>query len=124
MTVTHADPATQPLPEGIVQELAEFEEHIKEFRRGDINATGAVDVTDAVNTIDYLFRGTFAPACSDAADSNDDGELDVADPVWLLNDLFSGGPDVPPPGKEDCGSDPTEDDLGCDDYPGELCGDG
>ena len=37
MTVTtHADPATQPLPEGIIQELAEFEEHIKEFRRGEI----------------------------------------------------------------------------------------
>src|SRR5882672_703249 len=33
---THADPATQPLPEGIIQELAEFEEHIKEFRRGEI----------------------------------------------------------------------------------------
>ena len=37
MTVTgHADPATQPLPEAILQELAELEEHIKEFRRGDI----------------------------------------------------------------------------------------
>ncbi len=36
MTVTHADPATQPLPEGILQELAELEEHIKEFRRGEI----------------------------------------------------------------------------------------
>lgn len=37
MTMTgHADPATQPLPEGILQELAELEEHIKEFRRGDI----------------------------------------------------------------------------------------
>ena len=37
MTVIgHADPATQPLPEGIIQELAEFEEHIKEFRRGEI----------------------------------------------------------------------------------------
>ena len=37
MTVTsHADPATQDLPEGIIQELAEFEEHIKEFRRGEI----------------------------------------------------------------------------------------
>jgi len=36
MTVTSHDPATQPLPEGIVQELAELEEHIKEFRRGDI----------------------------------------------------------------------------------------
>jgi sulfite reductase (ferredoxin) len=37
MTVTsHADPATQPLPEGIVRELAEYEEYIKEYRRGEI----------------------------------------------------------------------------------------
>jgi sulfite reductase (ferredoxin) len=34
--ISHPDPATQPLPEGIVQELAEYEEYIREYRRGEI----------------------------------------------------------------------------------------
>ena len=37
MTVIgHAEPGIGSLPEGILGELAEFEEHIKEYRRGEI----------------------------------------------------------------------------------------
>src|SRR6185436_6181336 len=43
------------------------------FRRGDTNADAHVDVSDSIATLGYLFLGSGAPACLDAADANDDG---------------------------------------------------
>ncbi|MBI4604351.1 MAG: hypothetical protein HY721_20520, partial [Planctomycetes bacterium] len=54
------------------------------FRRGDFDRNGAVDITDAVASAGYLFRSGRAPTCQDAADGNDDGVLDVSDPIYLL----------------------------------------
>jgi sulfite reductase (ferredoxin) len=34
--ISHAEPGTGSLPEGIIGELAEFEKHIKEYRRGEL----------------------------------------------------------------------------------------
>ena len=48
-------------------------------------------------------------------DANDDGALDISDPVTALGYLFLGG--APPPAQSsDCGHDPTEDDLSCTQY--------
>ena len=49
-------------------------------------------------------------------DCNDDGGTNVADAVYLLNNLFiPGSAPIPAPGTNlDCGPDPTEDDLECD----------
>ncbi len=49
--------------------------------------------------------------CLDAQDTNDDGEVNVADPLYSLAYIFTEGlaPPVPFPG---CGSDPTADALG------------
>lgn len=86
------------------------------FRRGDSNADGAADLSDAVFTLLHLFSGGEAPACLDAADSDDSGSLDISDPVYLLNYLFVGGPPPANPFPE-CGPDPTpDDDLGCASY--------
>ena len=52
------------------------------------------------------------PSCRKAADANDSGTIDIADPVFLLNALFSGGPS-PPATFAECGPDPTIDDLTC-----------
>jgi len=49
--------------------------------------------------------------CQDAADSNDDGVLDISDPTYTLNHLFLGGPAPPAPWYVGCGEDPTEDAL-------------
>jgi hypothetical protein len=51
------------------------------------------------------------PPCRDAADANDDGKIDISDPIRILRHLFQGGePPAPPfPGP---GPDPTADDLG------------
>jgi len=43
---------------------------------------------------------------------NDSGKIDVADSVYLLGYLFTGGPPPPPP-FPDAGPDPTPDDLEC-----------
>jgi L-ascorbate metabolism protein UlaG (beta-lactamase superfamily) len=58
------------------------------------------------------FLGTECAACADAADVDDDGASNITDPIYLLNFLFTGGPDPAAPGGA-CGPDPTPDDLGC-----------
>jgi hypothetical protein len=42
---------------------------------------------------------------------NDDGTLNISDPITLLLHLFVGGGPLPAPA--DCGPDPTSDSLGC-----------
>lgn len=84
------------------------------FRRGDANADGNADISDAVLTLIALFAGGGPLPCADAADSNDDGRLDLTDAVHLLAFLFQGGEPPPAPG-EVCGLDDTPDALGCGD---------
>jgi hypothetical protein len=56
-----------------------------------------------------LFNST-PVSCQDAADANDDGNLDIADAVAALSFLFGGGT-LPEP--INCGEDPTIDGLDC-----------
>ena len=82
------------------------------FRRGDADGNAAVQLTDAVSTLNWLFRDGAAPACNDAADTNDDGRIDLTDPINTLNWLFLEGAEPRPPGPNACGPDPTPDLLG------------
>ena len=82
------------------------------FIRGDTNGDEAVELSDAVATLQYLFMGTAAPACFDAADANDDGVLSMSDAVRTLQFLFLGGPSLPEPTSAP-GVDPTTDMLSC-----------
>jgi hypothetical protein len=92
-----------------------------DFRRGDTNASGGVDISDASAIFNYLFLGGKAPSCRDAADSNADGDLDISDGVNTLTYLFLGEREIPPPGPSACGSRAEEQPpLGCDSY--ESCG--
>lgn len=61
------------------------------FRRGDGNADGAVDISDATATLDWLFRGNDKPPCVDATDANGTAGTDISDASFLLNFLFLGG---------------------------------
>jgi hypothetical protein len=81
------------------------------FVRGDSNDDAAVDLSDAVSTLGWLFLGDDPPSCLDAADANDDGLLDIADPVATLRALFEG--DIALPSPSGPGLDPTPDSLGC-----------
>lgn len=82
------------------------------FRRGDANADGGLDLSDAVRILDHLFLGAPAPLCLDAADANDDGVVDMSDPVAVLTFLVRGARTLPAPSPEP-GADPTADALGC-----------
>ncbi|MCA8958984.1 MAG: hypothetical protein KDC38_00665, partial [Planctomycetes bacterium] len=87
------------------------------FTRGDANADGSFDISDAVKVLDYLFvPGSTAPTCLDAADCNDDGGVDISDAVYVLSTLFTSGPPIPAP-HPFCGPDPTTDALGCASFP-------
>ena len=84
------------------------------FVRGDTNGDAALDISDAVATLNYLFLGgaNNAVTCEDSADVNDDGMLNITDPVYLLSFLFQGGlPPAEPFPQE--GVDETEDGLSC-----------
>lgn len=83
-----------------------------DFVRGDANFDDAVNLTDAVFTLAFLFQGGVSPACEDAVDTDDTGTLEITDAVRLLNHLFLSAPPPPPPYPEP-GRDPTADALGC-----------
>ncbi len=86
-----------------------------EFERGDCNADQAVDIADAVSTLDVLFLGAASPTCLDACDANDDGAHNIADAIKTLTELFGGGAGFPDPVGA-CGPDPTVDGLACTSY--------
>ncbi len=91
------------------------------FVRGDTNSDGAINLTDGVIPLLFLFSGGAAPVCLDAADANDTGALEITDAIIIFGWLFTGGgaPAAPTPlspgySAEECGVDPTEDALGCE----------
>ena len=86
------------------------------FRRGDVDSSGAVDVTDALVHLRFLFLGQGEIPCDDAADSSDDGQADLTDSLRTLTFWFLGG-FIASPGILESGPDPTADALGCASYP-------
>jgi hypothetical protein len=62
------------------------------FRRGDANADGRYDLSDAVFTLSFLFLGGSTPPCLDAVDADDNEALEITDAIFSLNFLFLGGP--------------------------------
>jgi hypothetical protein len=81
------------------------------FIRGDSNASGDHDFTDAINTLEFLFLGTGTLTCRDSADTDDSGDVDFTDAIFSLEFLFLGNQEIPPP--TSCGSDPTSDSVSC-----------
>jgi hypothetical protein len=87
------------------------------FFRGDANTDDAVNISDAVAILGFLFLGSPETLpCRKSADTDDTGTLVLTDAVYLLNFLFLGGPQPPSP-FSDCDVDPTPDDLDCESFP-------
>jgi len=63
-------------------------------------------LTDGIVILNFLFLGGSPPDCLDAADTDDQGDLNLKDPVLLFNFLFLGGKEPPDPGPFECGVDP------------------
>ncbi|MCZ6795967.1 MAG: hypothetical protein O7J95_20355 [Planctomycetota bacterium] len=90
--------------------------------RGDADANGSINLTDGIVILNFLFLGAAAPACLDAADTDDDGGArpSLTDAVIIFGWLFSGGPPPREPSPSgptysaaDCGPDATEDEMDC-----------
>lgn len=88
-----------------------------QFRRGDANDSGAVDIPDVTTILNFVFGiDPMAVTCQDAADVNDDGQVNIADITPLLNGIFGiAGPQPQPPFPL-CGVDMTPSLLTCDSY--------
>ncbi len=85
----------------------------KMFIRGDSDDNGFVDRNDANFTLQYLFEdSTLRLACPDAADANDDGRVDISDPIMTFGHLFQGLQTLAQPHLFP-GLDPTDDRLTC-----------
>jgi hypothetical protein len=83
------------------------------FVRGDANQDGAMNISDPIALLNYLFAGEANISCLDAGDVDDDREVTITDGVYCLNFLFGNGKSPVEP-FERCGIDPTIDDLSCD----------
>ena len=80
------------------------------FRRGDANGDGAVDVSDGVTVLLYLFAEGRA-GCLDALDADGSLVVDVTDAIAVLSYLFLEGAPPAEPFVE-CGA--VEGGIGCD----------
>ncbi len=83
------------------------------FIRGDSNNDGKVDISDAINTLNYLYSGSGKMSCQDAGDTNDDGIVDISDAIYILKYLFQGNPKKLPKPNNLQEADETYDGLIC-----------
>ncbi len=60
--------------------------------RGDVNASGSINVSDLVYLVAYSFQSGPAPACEDEGDVNGSGSINVSDLVYLVAYSFQSGP--------------------------------
>src|SRR5262249_53589205 len=90
------------------------------FVRGDVNADGEVDLSDAVRVLRHLFLGQ-PPSleCEKSADADGGGKVDLADIVHLLSYLFLSGPPPRAPHPA-CGAEREPTALTCGSFP--RCG--
>lgn len=78
------------------------------FRRGDVNHDGRIEICDANLILEHVVDGGSRLDCRDAADVDDDGDVDVVDAIFLYQNL-DGFP-------TNCVVDETPDALGPCDY--------
>ncbi len=67
-------------------------EQLRNFLVGDADGNHAVNISDAVFLIAYIFAAGVMPYPYVAADVNCDGMVNISDSIWLINYIFSGGP--------------------------------
>jgi len=60
---------------------------------GDADASGGVDIDDAVYLIAYIFASGPAPEPLESGDVDLSGAVDIDDVVYLINYIFGGGPE-------------------------------
>ncbi|MEM7236016.1 MAG: hypothetical protein AAF517_27870, partial [Planctomycetota bacterium] len=86
------------------------------FRRGDVDASGDLNLSDAVALLRHLFLSGARPACEVAGDTNANGRLELSDGVRLLLHLFQNAGPLPEP-FETCGWEEIPGPLPCEMFP-------
>ncbi len=59
---------------------------------GDADNSEAVNISDVVRIINYIFGGGAAPDPLESADVDCSTVVTISDVVYLINHIFSGGP--------------------------------
>ena len=91
------------------------------FIRGDCDGNFVINpLVDAIFLLSFGFIvGSPEPPCLDACDVDDNGMFNaLIDGLYTLAFGFLPGSPPPPPPHPLCGSDPTPDDVTCDDFTG------
>ncbi|GEM_PF-5935518 len=65
---------------------------ISVYQCGDANGDAAVNISDAVSLIAYIFAGGSAPSPLAAGDANCDAAVNISDAVYLIAYIFAAGP--------------------------------
>ncbi len=100
-----------PVQREFFEEIDLVESVEDDFRRGDANENGSVELADAVGIIYTLFTGAGPVDCPDAADADDNGILEITDVTNVLTYLFLEGDPPVDPGPNQCGPDVNADSL-------------
>ncbi len=85
---------------------------LPKFIRGDANLDGKVELGDAIKVLLNLYRGGEL-LCEDAADSDDNEVIEMADAVYILEHIYLEGPALSQPYPEKGLDGPNEDGLDC-----------
>jgi C1A family cysteine protease len=65
--------------------------------RGNVDASGDIDITDLVYLVNFMFKDGPAVPCYEEGDLNGSGgQIDIADLVYLVNFMFKQGPEPAP----------------------------
>jgi hypothetical protein len=121
LLITGDDPPVSPELDSATIAIRDPSSPPAQFKRGDVDGNGFLEITDPISSLAFQFAGGFQPQCMDALDFDDSGAVDVSDPIGSLNLQFAGGAAPPAPGNETCGEDPTPDALSCELYPEASC---
>ena len=81
-----------PNYEDWIGEEAEAVTEVVLYTCGDANSDDAVNSSDVVYLLNYLYREGYPPSPLEAGDVNLDSAVDGADVVYLINYLFKDGP--------------------------------
>ncbi|MDF1543857.1 MAG: dockerin type I domain-containing protein [bacterium] len=63
--------------------------------KGDINSSGAVDISDLTFLVSYMFEAGASPECEKEADLDLNGQIDISDLTYMIEYMFGGGPAPP-----------------------------
>ncbi len=90
---------------------------IPEYRRGDANQDGSLNIADGIWILNAIFQDGPSFDCLGASDANSDSSQDASDAVYIFNHQFLNGPPPAAP-QGSCGGDADPDPTDCAGYTG------